>query len=57
MGTAGIPPGEVLANAMQRVMAYAANGELQVDTERVRLADIESAWQRAPHGRRLVVIP
>lgn len=57
MGTAGIPPGEVLANALQRVMVHAANGELQVDTERVPLADIESAWQRDQHGPRLVVIP
>jgi NADPH:quinone reductase-like Zn-dependent oxidoreductase len=57
MGTAGIPPGEVLANALRRVMEHAANGELQVETERVRLADIESAWQADQHGRRLVVIP
>jgi NADPH:quinone reductase-like Zn-dependent oxidoreductase len=57
MGTAGIPPGEVLANALQRVMLHAANGELQMDTDRVRLADIESAWQAEQPGRRLVVIP
>jgi len=57
MGTAGIPTGEVLADALQQVMMHAANGELQVDTERVRLADIESAWQRDQHGRRLVVNP
>jgi NADPH2:quinone reductase len=57
MGTAGIPPVEVLAHALQRVMVHAANGELQVDTERVRLADIENAWQVDQPGRRLVVIP
>ena len=57
MGTAGIPPGDVLADALRQVMAYAANGELQVDTKRVPLADIESAWQAEQHGPRLVVIP
>jgi NADPH2:quinone reductase len=57
MGTAGIPPGDVLANALQRVMAHAANGELQIDIEGVRLADIEGAWERDQHGRRLVVNP
>ena len=57
MGTAGIPPRDVLADAFQRVMAYAAKGDLHIDTERVPLADIESAWQREPLGRRLVVIP
>jgi hypothetical protein len=38
-------------------MAYAASGELQVDTERVPLVDIENAWEREPRGSRLVVIP
>jgi hypothetical protein len=57
MGTAGIPPREVLAEAFQRVVAYAATGELQIDTERVPLADIENAWQRHQPGRRLVIIP
>jgi NADPH:quinone reductase-like Zn-dependent oxidoreductase len=56
LGTAGIPPGNVLLEAFQRVMAHAAKGELQIDTERVPLADIENAWQRDPHGRRLVII-
>jgi NADPH2:quinone reductase len=57
MGTAGIPPREVLIDAFQRVMAYAATGELLIDTERVRLADVENAWQREQPGRRLVLIP
>jgi hypothetical protein len=38
-------------------VAYAATGELQIDTERVPLADIENAWQRHQPGRRLVIIP
>lgn len=57
LGTGGIPPGDVLAGALQQVMTRAAAGELQVDTERVPLADIANAWPRNPRGRRLVVIP
>jgi NADPH:quinone reductase-like Zn-dependent oxidoreductase len=57
LGTAGIPPRDVLVDALQKVMAHAASGELRADTERVPLADIENAWQRDQAGRRLVVIP
>src|SRR5579862_1132406 len=57
LGTAGIPPRDVLVEAFRRVMAYAAKGELQIDTERVLLADIENAWERHQPGRRLVIIP
>lgn len=57
MGTAGIPSRSVLADAMQQIMMHAASGELQIDTERVPLADIENAWQRDPQGRRLVIAP
>jgi NADPH:quinone reductase-like Zn-dependent oxidoreductase len=57
MGTAGIPPREVLIEAFHQVMAYAAKGELKIDTERVPLADVENAWQREQTGRRLVIIP
>jgi len=57
LGTAGIPPREVLADAMQQVMTRAARGELRIDTERIALADIESAWVRPESGRRIVVIP
>jgi NADPH2:quinone reductase len=46
-----------LTEAYQQVMARAVSGQLRVDTERVPLADIEDAWQRELHGRRLVVIP
>lgn len=55
MGTAGIPPRDVLGEAFQRVMGHAAKGELQIDTETVPLADIENAWPRDQPGRRLVV--
>jgi NADPH2:quinone reductase len=56
MGTAGIPSRELLVDAMHHVMAHAATGDLRIETERVPLADIESAWQREG-GRRLVVLP
>jgi len=54
-GTAGIPPRDVLVDALQKVMAHAASGELRVETDAVKLAEIESAWQRDGRGRRLVV--
>jgi NADPH2:quinone reductase len=55
-GTSGIPPRDVLLEAFQKVMAYAATGELQIETERVPLHEIETAWQRDRPGRRLVVV-
>ena len=58
LGTAGIPPREVLAEAMQQVMTRAARGELRIETERVPLADIARAWRRQEQpGRRIVVTP
>jgi len=57
MGTAGMPPREVLADALKQVMAHAASGELQIETERIPLADIEAAWERDQRGRRFVIIP
>ena len=57
LGTAGIPPRDILVDALQKVMAHAASGELRVETERVPLVDIEDAWQRDQPGRRLVVTP
>ncbi|MGH9430377.1 MAG: quinone oxidoreductase family protein [Terriglobia bacterium] len=58
LGTAGIPPRDVLDDAYREVMARAASGELRIDTERVPLVDIEDAWQREVRGgRRLVIIP
>ncbi len=58
LGTAGIPPREVLVDAMQQVMARAARRELRIETERAPLADIERVWQRqGQSGSRIVVIP
>ena len=56
LGTAGIPPRDVLMNALQQVMAHAASGELNIETERVSLADIESVWEREQPGRRIVLV-
>jgi NADPH:quinone reductase-like Zn-dependent oxidoreductase len=57
LGTAGIPPWDVLTDAFHQVMNYAARGKLRIETERVRLAEVADAWERNAHGRRLVVIP
>jgi NADPH:quinone reductase-like Zn-dependent oxidoreductase len=57
LGTAGIPPWDVLTEAFQQVMNHAASGKLRIETERVPLAEIEVAWERNVHARRLVVIP
>ena len=57
LGTAGIPPRKVLVEALRQVMAYAASGDLRIETEGVPLADVENAWQRDPQRRRLVVTP
>jgi len=57
MGTAGIPPGNILTETLQTVLAHAASGALRVETERVPLSEIETAWQQEAQGKRLVVIP
>lgn len=57
LGTAGIPDVDILKNAFKQVMTYAASRDLRVETERVRLADIENEWNHNQPGRRMVVIP
>ena len=57
MGTAGIPPGEVLFGTLQKVMRHAASQELSIETERVPLSDVAGAWRRDPRGRRIVLVP
>jgi NADPH:quinone reductase-like Zn-dependent oxidoreductase len=58
LGTAGIPPREVLVSSMQRVLDWAAQGVLSIATESVPLSQIEQAWQRPETaGRRRVIIP
>jgi len=54
----GSVPHSVIFDAFPKVWALAASGQLHIDTERVPLADVESAWQRNDlPGRRLVFIP
>lgn len=57
LGTAGIPPREVLTEAFGKVMAHGGSGELRVDTVQVPLAEIASAWRREQPGCRFVVVP
>lgn len=57
LGTAGIPPWDVLTEAFQQVMIHAASGKLSIETDRIPLAEIEDAWERNVQARRLVVIP
>jgi NADPH:quinone reductase-like Zn-dependent oxidoreductase len=57
MGTAGIPSPDVLMDAFQQVLIRAARGERRIDVEQVPLDEVESAWQRDGHGRRIVLIP
>jgi len=57
LGTAGIPPWDVLTDAFHQVMNCALRAKLRIDTERVPLTEIKDAWDREVRGRRLVVIP
>lgn len=57
MGTAGMPPREILMDAMQQVLTRGASGELRIETEKVPLRDVEQAWEREDRGRRIVFIP
>jgi NADPH2:quinone reductase len=43
LGTAGIPPRNILVDALQKVLSHAASGDLRIETERVSLVDIENA--------------
>lgn len=57
LGTAGIPPRDVMGDAFAKVIGYAATGDLRVETVQLPLADIESAWQLEQPGKRLVIVP
>lgn len=57
MGTAGIPPMEVLSAALTQVFARAAEGRLRIETEQLPLSELEAAWSRPSTLRRLVFRP
>jgi NADPH2:quinone reductase len=58
LGTAGMPPLEVLFDAMKQVLERGALGELRIETQRAAIAEIESVWKRAGQaGRRIVMVP
>jgi NADPH:quinone reductase-like Zn-dependent oxidoreductase len=57
LGTGGIPPMEVLADALGRVFELAARGALHIAVEEWPLAEIESGWNRPASSRRLVFRP
>ena len=50
-GTAGIPPRDALATAMQQVLEWAAKRVVTIETERIPLSGVESAWQRSSRAR------
>ena len=57
LGTAGIPPMDVLTGAFHHVLTHAAQGRLRIDTESLPLAEVESVWARPTSSPRLVLIP
>jgi NADPH:quinone reductase-like Zn-dependent oxidoreductase len=57
LGTAGLPPRDLLTDAFQQIVTHAVRGKLRIDVEQVPLDDVENAWQRDSRGRRLVLIP
>jgi NADPH2:quinone reductase len=52
-------PGDVLAQAYDRMARHAAAGEIRVEVERIGLDGVADAWQRqtSSPGRKLVVVP
>ena len=57
-GTGSAPTApETWLRAMQQLLDRVAQGKLRIDTERVPLADVETAWQREQQGRRFVIVP
>lgn len=57
LGTAGMPPRDVLTESLTKVLTLGAKGELKIETDRVALADVERAWTRVHSGRRTVIVP
>jgi NADPH:quinone reductase-like Zn-dependent oxidoreductase len=57
-GTGNAPTSpEIWMDAIRQLLDRVAKGELRIETERIPLADVESAWNRNQEGRRFVVVP
>ncbi len=46
---------EMWGEAIRKLLANVASGKIRIETERVGLQDVEEAWSRETHGRRVVV--
>lgn len=57
LGTAGVPPGDVLVSALQKILLHGANGDFHLATRPVPLSNIETVWEHSPSDGRIVVIP
>jgi NADPH2:quinone reductase len=55
-GAAGLTP-EAMGEGTQQVWEWLQAGKLRADIECVPLKDIEAAWGRTVHGKRLVIVP
>jgi len=57
-GTGSAPTApDTWLDAIRQLLDRVAQGRLRIETERVPLAEIETAWQREPQGRRFVIVP
>lgn len=56
-GSGNQPPREMWPQILRDFLGRVQSGQLSIDTETVPLAEIEAAWRRDTHGRRLVVMP
>lgn len=56
-GTGTVPPGDVLGRGLDELMRVLADGELEIEIERVPLAHVADVWNSDHSGRRPVFIP
>jgi NADPH:quinone reductase-like Zn-dependent oxidoreductase len=57
-GTGSAPTSpDMWVDAIRQMLENVASGKLRIETERVPLSEVESAWGREWHGRRPVLIP
>lgn len=48
---------EAWGEAIQWLLEQVTRGSLKIETEKVALTEVESAWEREWHGKRAVIIP